>query len=102
LCGLHERGSGFIVREHGANPAEVRQLREAGGTDSGILYEQAAGIKPDDGEALKLRRIEVRLKKPTEDGGTVIRLLSNLPATEPKFGSYPGAASAGGGVGRAV
>jgi IS4 transposase len=84
LCGLHERGSGFIVREHGANPnpAEVEELRQAGSTDSGIVYEQTVSIKPDEGEALELRRIEVRLKKPTEDGDTVIRLLSNLPATE--------------------
>jgi hypothetical protein len=94
LCGLHERGSGFIVREHGANPNpdEMEPLRKAGSADSGIVYERSAdtgivyeqmvSIKRDEGEVLKLRRIEVRLKKPTEDGDTVIRLLSNLPATE--------------------
>lgn len=84
LCGLHEAGSGFIVREHGANPnpAEVGPLRKVGSTDSGIVYEQAVSIEPDDGETLELRRIEIRLRKPTEDGDTVIRLLSNVPATE--------------------
>jgi IS4 transposase len=84
LSGLHARGSGFIVREHGANPnpTEVNQARKAGSTDSGIVYEQAVRIDEKGAEPLKLRRIEIRLKKPTEDGDTVIRLLSNLPATE--------------------
>jgi IS4 transposase len=84
LCGLHERGSGFIVREHGANPNpdEVTPLRKAGSTDSGTIYEQTVSIESDGGEVLELRRIEIRLKKPTEDGDTVIRLLSNVPAAQ--------------------
>lgn len=84
LTGWHGRGSAFIVREHGRNPnpRELDRPRKIGRTDTGTLYEQAVSIDDENGNAVVLRRIELRLTKPTEDGDTVIRLLTNLPATD--------------------
>jgi IS4 transposase len=81
LVGWHERGCGFIVREHGASPhpqagdAPVRKGRIA----TGAVYEQQVTIEDNAGQPLALRRIELHLDSPTEDGDTVIRLLTNLP-----------------------
>lgn len=81
LAGWHERGCGFIVREHGASPhpqadeAPVRKGRIA----TGAVYEQQVTMEDDAGQPLALRRIELHLDSPTEDGDTVIRLLTNLP-----------------------
>jgi IS4 transposase len=81
LAGWHERGCGFIVREHGASPhpqacdAPVRKGR----IETGAVYEQQVTIADEAGQPLALRRIELHLDSPTEDGDTVIRLLTNVP-----------------------
>lgn len=84
LCGWHRKGSSFLVREHGRNPnpRELGRAKKAGKTDTGIVFEQPVSIDDDDGIPVQLRRIELRLNKPTEDGEMVIRLLTNLPASE--------------------
>jgi IS4 transposase len=84
LCGWHRRGSSFLVREHGANPnpTELDKPRKIGRVDTGVVYEQQVSIQDDDGSIVLLRRIELHLKTPTEDGQMLIRLLSNLPATQ--------------------
>ncbi|WP_250480123.1 MULTISPECIES: IS4 family transposase [unclassified Caballeronia] len=83
LCGWHRRGSYFIVREHGSNPnpAVLGAAQEVRRLDNGVVYEQAVCID-EDGLQLPLRRIEIRLDHPTEDGDTVIRILTNAPAAE--------------------
>lgn len=48
-------------------------------SDTGLVYEQPVELQGPDGAVLRLRRIEIRLSKPTEDGDTTIGLLSNLP-----------------------
>jgi len=82
LTSWHRRGSAFIVREHAAtpHPAVCATPRTAGRIDSGIVSEQPVSI-PDEGQhtPLSLRRIELQLDVPTDDGETVIRLLTNLP-----------------------
>ena len=84
LCGWHRQGSAFLVREHAKNPnpSELGKSRKIGQIDTGTVYEQAVSIEDDEGSSVLLRRIELRLKKPTEDGEKVIRLLTNLPASE--------------------
>lgn len=84
LCGWHARGSAFIVREHGRNPnpSELERPRKMGRIDTGSVSEQTVRIEDEDGTTLDLRRIELQLKQATEDGDTIIRLLSNLPADE--------------------
>ena len=81
LSGWQGRGTKFVVREHASsgNPTECGALRKTGRVETGVVYEQAVEIPADDGP-IPLRRIEVRLDKPTEDGDTVIRILTNLPA----------------------
>lgn len=81
MADIDRAGGAFLIREHGAspNPTELGVARRKGQTDSGEIYEQAVEIALDDGERIVLRRIEVRLNTPTEDGETVIRLLTNLP-----------------------
>jgi IS4 transposase len=84
LCGWHQQGSSFLVREHGANPnpSALDKPRKMGIIDTGSVFEQAVSIDDDAGFPVRLRRIELRLKKPTEDGQMIIRLLTNLPVCE--------------------
>lgn len=82
--GLHDRGSSFIVREHGCtpNPRALEQARHRGKIETGAVYEQAVEIENDAGQRLRLRRVELKLDRATEDGDTTIRLLTNLPASK--------------------
>jgi IS4 transposase len=81
LTGWQERGCGFIVREHGStpHPCALTALRRIGRIETGAVYEQAVSIDDEAGRPLVLRRIELRLDEPTEEGETVIRMLTNLP-----------------------
>jgi len=84
LCAWQRQGASFLVREHGRNPCprELDKARKIGKTDTGTVYEQEVSIEDDNGAPVLLRRIELRLNKPTEDGQMIIRLLTNLPAAE--------------------
>jgi IS4 transposase len=84
LTGWQERGCGFIVREHGStpHPYELGALRPVGRIETGSLCEQAVGLDDAAGQPLTLRRIELHLDEPTEDGETVIRMLTNLPESD--------------------
>lgn len=81
LAGWHRRGSAFIVREHGRtpNPTACDAPHVCGRVDTGLVSEQPVSIGTEEDGQLLLRRIEVQLDRPTDDGDTVIRLLSNLP-----------------------
>lgn len=46
------------------------------------VWEQAVTIEDEAGQAVRLRRIELRLIEPTEEGETAIRLLTNLPKSD--------------------
>jgi IS4 transposase len=82
--GFNKKGSAFLAREHASNPnpTEVSKLRKIGRVETGTVYEQSVSIEDDDDSTIRLRRIELRLKKPTEDGEMVIRLLTNLPTSQ--------------------
>lgn len=84
LGGWAAQGACFIVREHGVNPhpTPCGPPRPCGRIDTGTVSEQPVVMPPPEGcsgESLRLRRIELALDVPTEDGDTVVRLLSNLP-----------------------
>jgi IS4 transposase len=83
LVGWHKREAAFIVREHKSspNPRVTGELRKVGSSPTGDIYEQPVEIEAPGGEILCLRRIEVHLHTPTDKGDTVIRILSNLPAS---------------------
>jgi IS4 transposase len=75
------RKADFLIREHGAspNPTPTGARRKVGRIESGVVYEQPVTITTEAGEALALRRVELELDQPTEDGDTLIRLLTSLP-----------------------
>lgn len=49
-----------------------------------MLYEQLVSIDDEHGVCHTLRRIELRLNEPTEDGEQAIRFLTNVPASRMK------------------
>ena len=81
LEGIQQAGGAFVIREHASrpNPREVSKLEHRGMVATGQVYEQGVELV-DEGQPWSLRRIELHLNKPTEDGEKVIRLLSNVPA----------------------
>lgn len=82
LVALLRQGATALVREHGQNPnpTAVTPLQRIGRCETGVVFEQRVQVRPNAGAApLDLRRIELHLDKPTEDGDTVLRLLTNLP-----------------------
>ena len=81
LGGWDRRGCHFVVREHPCTPSP-QVLNEAsyqGRVATGAVYEQAVEFTDKTGNTVTLRRIELHLKEPTEDGETAIRILTNLP-----------------------
>jgi DDE family transposase len=84
LMGMARRKVRFITRQHGRMPYRLQgKLRFIGRCPTGRVYEQALVIRdPETGQELTLRRVTVRLKKPTRDGDTEIHLLTNLPASK--------------------
>jgi len=84
LSGWQQRGSCFLVREHAANPNRrpLGKPKKIGRIDTGTVYEQAVAIDDEAGTGIILRRIELHLDDPGEDGDTVIRLLSNVSAAK--------------------
>jgi IS4 transposase len=84
LSGWHQQHSCFLVREHAANPnpRELGKPKKIGRVDTGTVHEQAVAIEDEAGTCIILRRIELHLDEPTEDGQMVIRLLSNVPAAK--------------------
>jgi hypothetical protein len=76
----------FILRHHGRSPRwrEVKGSRPRKvGKDvrGGTVYEQEIEALLPDGSWHRLRRITVKLVKPTRDGHTELHLLTNLPAS---------------------
>jgi IS4 transposase len=82
LVAIHDKQAAFIIREHGSSPhpTEVGPLKQMGPVETGVVFEQAVQIEAETGRTVALRRIELHLDEPTEDGETLIRLLTNVPA----------------------
>jgi IS4 transposase len=76
------RDAFLLVREHARNPspAEEGPRRKVGRIETGTVFEQPVSIPDGANGVLQLRRIEIELDTPTDDGDTVIRLLTNVPA----------------------
>ncbi|WNG59823.1 IS4 family transposase [Archangium gephyra] len=81
LFAIEDKQATFIIREHGVspNPTELGPPRELGRVETGVIFEQAVRIEDETGRQLTLRRVVLHLDEPTEDGETVIRLLTNVP-----------------------
>jgi hypothetical protein len=81
LSSLDEKDAGFVIRRHTGLPCEELGERVSyGRVDGGEVLEQRGRLTGEGGGDRVLRQIVVRLEKPTRDGETEIRLLSNLPA----------------------
>lgn len=81
LFGIARRAASFVIREHQNLPwTTVSELKSVGLVASGELFEQAVQIEQD-GEYLKVRRVVLRLSKPTRHEEREIVFLTNLPIT---------------------
>jgi IS4 transposase len=81
IVSLWDKEAAFILREHGRspNPTVLGQRRKVGRIETGLVYEEDVQVEDETGRLLKLRRVELQLDEPTEDGDSVIRLLTNTP-----------------------
>jgi IS4 transposase len=81
VFGLEDAQAAFIIREHGRTPSptEVGKRKKVGRVETGVVFEQAVQVEDDQGRLLTLRRIELQLDEPTEEGEPLIRLLTNAP-----------------------
>lgn len=85
ISGWYRSGCALLVRQHAANAKLIVEgpPQAQGKTDSGEVFEHLVdciGTGTED-SSIRLRRIELHLSKATEDGETVIALLTNLPQT---------------------
>ncbi|WP_081466024.1 IS4 family transposase [Stigmatella aurantiaca] len=81
VFGLEDRRAAFIIREHGRTPSptEVGKRKKVGRVETGVVFEQTVQVEDDSGRRLTLRRVELQLDEPTEEGEPLIRLLTNAP-----------------------
>jgi IS4 transposase len=78
IFGIAERDAFVLVREHKGLPwTALTELAYAGRVATGQVYQQEIHIE-EDGQTLRLRRIVIRLDKPTRDGETEVVLLTNV------------------------
>jgi hypothetical protein len=82
LFSLHAKGAAFVIRRHGnLSCEEIGEPVFCGSVEGGKVYAQAVVVRGgEEGQRLPLRQGRVQLEKPTRDGETEIRILTNLPA----------------------
>jgi hypothetical protein len=85
LLTIVKRQGFFIIREHEQlNYCKAGKLRRRGRTETGQVLEQTICLVDDeDGKEYFLRRVVVRLDKPTRDGDVELALITNLPDSVP-------------------
>jgi hypothetical protein len=80
-------GAFFLVRRHESTlPFEpVEPLRSVGRCDAGEIFEQLIWVDDpaSEGRRYRLRRIVLRLDRPTRNGEAEIVLITNLPPDDP-------------------
>jgi IS4 transposase len=79
LFGLAAREAFFVIRQHGSTLTwRLRgRRRRVGRIATGVVYEQAMELHFE-GATRSVRRITLRLDRPTESGDTEIHILTNL------------------------
>lgn len=79
LWGIANRDASFVIRQHAnLTLTFVGKRKHIGRCDSGVVYEQETQLSDKQGNQLTLRRITVRLDKPTRDGDWEIHVLTNV------------------------
>jgi len=83
LNGIAARGAFFAIRHH-ANLRIVSSgtLRRRGRTETGEIFEHKVTLENEDGVLMEVRRIVVRLEKPTRDGEMELAVVTNVPASD--------------------
>lgn len=80
LFRIHQQSAFFVVRQHGNTPYKpFRSLELVSKSPTGDLDEQPVEMTAPSGEKIEVRRVVVKLKKPTRNGDNFIVLLTNLP-----------------------
>ncbi len=81
LFSIEDADARYVIRQHGTLSGRLQgRRRKVGKTDTGTVSEQALVVThPDRGEERTVRRVTVKLNKPTRDGEVEIHLLTNLP-----------------------
>jgi len=82
LLGVANRACCFLIRQHGRlKNGLLGKRKQIGRIKAGMVYEQALQIT--DGErTLTIRRITLKLDRPTRDGDIEIHMLSNVPSED--------------------
>jgi hypothetical protein len=79
LLGLHRKGASFVIREHKSMPwTSLTTLQANGSVETGELFEQTVQITQAK-ESLVMRRVVLKLKKPTRNGEKEIAIFTPLP-----------------------
>ena len=80
LEGIGARQGFFAIRQHGSFPiASSGTLHVRGRCETGAVFEQRVTFLGGEGNEIPIRRISVRLDKPTRDGETEVAVLTNVP-----------------------
>ena len=81
LFGIAQQDGCFTIRQHASTLTYelLGQRRKIGPCPTGMLFEQRMRVRHPDGRSMILRRVTVKLKKPTRGGETEIHVLTNLP-----------------------
>lgn len=84
LFAIAGRAAKFLIRQHASTLtyAPVGDERLIGRCDAGLLWEQLLELHHPEGRTLMVRQITLHLDRPTRDGETEIRLLTNLTSRE--------------------
>ena len=81
MIGIMDACAHFIIREHASSPRRelVGRRRKIGRIETGTVYEQKVRIWDAQGNDKLIRRVTVKLFKPTRDGDSEIHIMTNLP-----------------------
>ena len=70
----------YVIREHaGLSYTVANKLRNRGRCETGNVQEQTIVLTDEKGKTHFVRRVVVKLDKPTEDGDEELAILTNLP-----------------------
>jgi len=84
LFDIAARRAKFLIRQHRQTLTWelLGTRRKIGRCPTGMIYEQKVRLTNKEGRERIVRRITIKLKKPTRNGDTEIHLLTNLPAND--------------------
>jgi hypothetical protein len=84
LFGIVRQKGAFVIRQHGSTLSYqlLGRQRKIGRCPTGTICEQRMQLSHPDGSSMEVRRLTVKLNKPTRSGETEIHLLTNLPGSK--------------------